>query len=68
MSVNHIQENELSAEDHINVLQGVHHQMDDKTDTSIKSEKAECASRFLNYTDRLRTEPSTGKQDSEPSS
>ena len=42
--------------------------MDDKTDMSIKNEKAECATRFLNYTDPLRTEPSTGNQDSELSS
>lgn len=67
MSMNHIQDNELSAEDHINVLRGVHNQMDDKTDMSIKNEKVECATSFLNYTDLLRTEPSTGNQDSEPS-
>ena len=69
MSVNHIQDIELSAEDHINVPRGVHHQTDDKTvDMSIKNEKAECAARFLNYTDPLRNEPCTGNQDSEPNS
>jgi len=58
MSMNHIQDIELSAEDHINIPRGVHHQTDDKTvDMSIKNEKEECAAGFLNYIDPLRNEP-----------
>ena len=67
--MDHIQDIELSAEDHINVPRGVHHQTDDKTlSMNIKNEKAECASRLLNYDDPPRNEPTTGNQDSESSS